>query len=442
MIHCILFVASFIAPTIGLAGEPPTTQLPQMLKKILPAIVNISVESIDYADPDTLLEGGRATPSPPDKKISIKSFSVGSGVIFNAKKGLIVTNAHVIKDAKVVVVTLKNGDRMHAKIIASAPAYDIAILKIHSDHLLALPFADSNTLEVGQSVTAIGSPYGLSQTVTTGIVSALHRSHPHIEGYQSFIQTDAPINPGNSGGALVNTNGKLVGINTAIVAPTPGSIGLGFAIPSNMVNRVIHQLLAFGHIRHGMLGVMVENLTPSLANALHVPVKNGALVTQVLPGSPAALTQLKPEDVVTSINHHKIFSAEQLKNIMALTPPDTKVHLAYFRNNKQHHIQVKLANPHHFTLPNIKYFAGMELQALNELGPDGKTQRGILVTRVRDSSPGALAGLRAGDLITSINGQKMQRMRLVANMIKTHSTPLLLSVLRGGHPIYMLLQRS
>lgn len=428
-----------ITPIINFAGVTAPLTLPHMLKKVLPAIVNISVESVHYAHSSDFLPGNLALP---DEKLPLKAFSVGSGVIFNAKKGLIITNAHVVKDAKVVVVTLKDGERMHADVVKTAPSYDIAILKISAQHLIALPIGDSAKLEVGQQVTAIGSPYGLSQTVTTGIVSALHRTHPHIEGYQSFIQTDAPINPGNSGGALVNSNGKLIGINTAIVAPTAGSVGLGFAIPSNMVKKVVHQLLTYGKIKHGMLGVMVQNLTPTLAQALDVPVTHGAIISQVLPNTPAAKAQLKPEEVITQVNRHTIYSSIQLKNETALIPPGTHISLTYYQSHKKKHANVIIGDPENMLAKKIKYFSGMDLQNLSELSPSGEIIRGVLVTKVSDSSPGQLAGIMPGDVIITIDGKMVDTVQSVKAIVKTHTRPLILHVMRKSHQVLMMLREN
>src|SRR3990167_6312112 len=231
----------FFIPLICLAHLPTTQEnnnnsIAPMLQKVTPAVVNVYVEQERLTNLNQLIQTQDDT-----TQVPIKSYAVGSGVIFDAEKGLIVTNAHVVAHEKIIIVTLKNGERYHAKLVAKDKGYDIAILQIPATHLTALSFANSDDIKVGDFVTAIGSPYGLSQTVTSGVVSAVNRTHPQIEGYQSFIQTDAPINPGNSGGALVDMKGKLVGINTAMVAPTDGSIGLGFSIPSNMVQGVIEQ---------------------------------------------------------------------------------------------------------------------------------------------------------------------------------------------------------
>lgn len=432
-----------ILPLSAFAHLPPTTtmtnSLAPMLQKVTPAIVNVYVEEEKMTNLNEIIPTNDN-----QTKIPIQSYSVGSGVIFDAKKGLIVTNAHVVNDAKSIIVTLKNGERYRANCIAKDKGYDIAILKIDAKHLTQLAFSDSDHLKVGDFVTAIGSPYGLSQTVTSGVVSALNRTHPKIEGYQSFIQTDAPINPGNSGGALVNMQGQLVGINTAMVAPTDGSIGLGFSIPSDMVKSVIDQLLEYGKVKRGALGVIVQNISPDLEHAMHLATTKGALVSEVLPNTPAAKAGLKPEDVITAVNHHPVHGAVQLQNTMGLIRPNTSVLITYLRDDQSKidtkTISVTVADPRKLKEKASPYFAGLRLQDFSEIEKDGTETKGVLVASVADTSAAALAGVKPGDIITSVNEHSITSLESLENVIKNKTRPLLLNIVRDGSNILLVLK--
>lgn len=435
----IIFCTVFFISLCSFAHLPTTQENNQnsiapMLQKVTPAVVNIYVEEERLTKLDTLIQTQDNT-----TKVPIKSYAVGSGVIFNAEKGLIVTNAHVIANEKVMIVTLKNGQRYHAKLIAKDKGYDIAILQIHAKNLTALSFANSNTIKVGDFVTAIGSPYGLSQTVTSGVVSALNRIHPQIEGYQSFIQTDAPINPGNSGGALVNMSGQLIGINTAMVAPTDGSIGLGFSIPSNMVQSVIEQLLKYGKVERGVLGVIVQNITPALADALQLKNSDGAIVTQVMPNTPAKTAGLTAGDVITDIDHHAVNGAAQLRNAMGLIHPGTSVSLTFIHHNQTKTISVIVADPKKIKQQAMPYFSGMRLQNFNELESNGALLHGVLITGITDASEGALAGLTLGDVITSINHTPVTSIASLTKITAHETKPLLLTVKRGNENMFLVL---
>lgn len=266
--------------------------LAPMLNKTTPSVVNIAVEKLIPQTPNPL------QPEMDQNTAPTKVLGVGSGVIIDAKKGYIVTNAHVVKDQKIMVVTLKDGRRYRAKVIGKDEGFDLAVIQIHANHLTALPIGNSDQLKVGDFVVAVGSPFGLTQTVTSGVISALNRQEPRIDNFQSFIQTDAPINPGNSGGALIDLEGKLIGINTAIVTPSAGNIGIGFAIPSDMVKSVAEQLIKYGKVERGMLGVTAQNITPELADALNLKHNKGALVTKVVAESPAAKAGVEVQEII------------------------------------------------------------------------------------------------------------------------------------------------
>lgn len=433
----LLFIPLAVLAHLPTAVENSTNTIAPMLEKVRPAVVNIYVEKEKLTKLNTLIQTRDDT-----TKIPVKSDAVGSGVVFDAAKGLIVTNAHVVAHEKVIVVTLKNGERYHAKLIAKDKGYDIAILHINAPHLTALSFANSDNVKVGDFVTAIGSPYGLSQTVTSGVVSAVNRTHPQIEGYQSFIQTDAPINPGNSGGALVDMKGNLIGINTAMVAPTDGSIGLGFSIPSNMVQAVIEQLLKYGKVEHGVLGVIVQNITPELADALHLKTTKGALISEILPNTPAAAAGLKVEDVITDINNHPVVGADQLKNTMGLIHPGTPVSLTLLRDNQIKTVSATIANPKEIKTKTEPYFAGMRLQNFHEIQGNGSTLQGVLITSLKDSSSGALAGLVLGDVITDVNSKPITSIETLQKAAFNQAKPLMLGVRRGHDNLFLVLNNS
>lgn len=437
----VLLTLSFLASTNTFAHIPVSkiytqNSLAPMLKRVTPAIVNISVEKVVERKLSQIL----SIPDNDKRKVKIKTMMVGSGIIFDANKGYIVTNAHVVKDQKVIVVTLKNGLKYYAKLLAKSKDYDIAILQIHAKHLTQLSFGNSNELSVGDFVAAIGSPFGLSQTVTSGVISALNRSHPQIEGYQSFIQTDAPINPGNSGGALITLQGKLVGINTAIVAPTAGNTGIGFAIPSNMAKQVVQQLLKYGKVERGALGVIVQNLSPALATAINLPKQQGAIVSEVLPNSPAADAGLKAGDVITKLGHLSIESADQLKNTLGLIRPDTTINITVIRDHQDQVIQATIGDPKHIKTRVMAYFSGIRMRNFTELESNGTKLSGVVIASISDKSPGALAGLEPGDVITKINNQKISSLKQLNQAITGHKNPLLLTVARGNIKAFMVIR--
>jgi S1-C subfamily serine protease len=284
---------------------PQNNSLAPILSKVLPAIVNIRSE-IKITDLSILFELQKQHNLNLDRgTLPDTILSVGSGVIVDAAKGYIITNAHVINDAQSITVTLGDGRHYTAKLIGLDKASDVALVQIQAKNLTAIPIVNSGSLKVGDMVAAVGNPYGLNQTVTSGIISALGRTSLGIENIENFIQTDAPINPGNSGGALINIRGELIGINTAILAPDRGSIGIGFAIPSDIVWSVMQQLIKFGDVKRGVLGIGVQDITPGLSDALHLSGKNpteGALVTLTQLNSPAQKSGIIDGDVIRAIN--------------------------------------------------------------------------------------------------------------------------------------------
>jgi Do/DeqQ family serine protease len=329
------------SPIIGPDGQIPT--LAPLLKEVTPAVVNIAVKGhVTVENPLLRDPFFRRFFDIPEGPIQREVQAAGSGVIVDARAGYVITNNHVIENADEIVVTLKDKRQLEARLIGTDPGTDIAVLQIEAPDLVGVPFGDSDRLEVGDFVIAIGNPFGLGQTVTSGIVSALGRSGLGIESYESFIQTDASINPGNSGGALIDLRGELIGINTAIVGPAGGNVGIGFAVPINMARSVMEQLVAHGEVRRGRLGVQVQDLTPDIAEALRVGVDGGAVIGRVEPDSPARRAGLQPGDVIIAVDGVSIQSSSDLRNRVGLIPVGTTVRLTILRNGAEQTVDVRI----------------------------------------------------------------------------------------------------
>jgi Do/DeqQ family serine protease len=331
-------------------GATALPTLAPMIRKVSPAVVNIATRG-------TIHESGAQNPllddpffrrffeAPRDSGPRERSFqSAGSGVIFDAKAGYILTNAHVVENATEITVTLQDGRDLKAEVIGSDSQSDIAVLRVKPDGLSQIVLGDSSKAEVGDFVVAIGNPFGLAHTVTSGIVSALSRSGINPDGYEDFIQTDASINPGNSGGALVNLRGELIGINTAILSRSGGNIGIGFAIPVNMARNVMNQLVKYGAVRRGQLGVSMYTVTPDVAHSLGLPSATGALVSQVVEGSPAATAGLRKGDVITSVNGQAVKSNSELRNIIGLRQVGDRIDIGLTRDGKPMRVTAVIAD--------------------------------------------------------------------------------------------------
>lgn len=450
-----LLVTNIYATSSTAAAIAHQTLAP-MLKKVMPAVVNVSVrgqlppiilpyEQIpDYLKPQTPLQPG--SPSP-DIQITPKFEGVGSGVIVNSAHGYILTNAHVIKDAKIIIITLKDGRRLEGKVLGADEQSDIAVIQVKARHLDAISFADSDIAKVGDFVAAIGNPFGLSQTVTAGVISGLGRSQLGIEGYENFIQTDAPINPGNSGGALVDMQGHLVGINTAIVSPysVGGSVGIGFAIPSNMAKSVMEQIIKYGKVEHSIIGVIVQNVTPSLADALNLSSTKGALVSQVLPESPADEAGIKVKDIIIALNGKPVSNAFQVGTTVGLLRPDTKINLKIVRNGKTINVHPTTISPKKIkeVQESIQkpLLYGLSLRNFNQLENDQQTT-GVQVIDVDEFSLAYSSGLRPGDVILSANEQSISNIDELKKIAARHPDSLLLKVNRkDGGNIFVVLER-
>lgn len=447
--HIFFFILALMISTNSFSAVPIDSTIAPMLQKALPAVVNIRAQ-VKITDFNTLREliKRRGLDSNVDDNQPIPNtfVSVGSGVIVDAKNGYIITNAHVVNDAQTVVVTLDDGRRFTAKIVGADKASDVALLQIKAKNLTAVPLGDSNTLKVGDFVAAIGNPFGfLNQTVTSGIVSALGRTTLGIENFENFIQTDAPINPGNSGGALIDMHGQLMGINTAILAPERGNIGIGFAIPSNMAKSVMQQLIQFGDVKRGMLGVSAQDITPELANAFNLTIKNGAAVTQVLPNSPAQQAGIQVGDIITSVNGSPVKNASDVVNTVGFLRVNSKTTIDLLRNNKQITVSVSLNDPKQrqlITEQQDPFLFGVGLKDFSLLSPIHGNVQGVAVISVEEGSNAWNSDLRPGDVITSVNQEKIKNIdELKAAASKSKNT-LLLNVLRGAGAIFLVISKE
>ncbi|MHB8622739.1 MAG: DegQ family serine endoprotease [Sulfuricaulis sp.] len=448
-----LFLAALMLGRAGmsLAGVPvapdnnvvPT--LAPMIARVVPGVVNVSTHTRIREQENPLLSDPffRQFFNVPNVPIEREEQSLGSGVIVDAKHGYILTNNHVIAKADEINVTLHDGRKYKAKLVGTDPASDIAVIQIKADGLTAVSLGNSGQLRVGDFVVAIGNPFGLGQTVTSGIVSALGRSGLGIEGYEDFIQTDASINPGNSGGALVSLHGELVGINTAIVGPSGGNVGIGFAIPINMARLVMDQLIQYGKVRRGELGVYIQDLTPELAKALDVHQVQGAVVTQVAPDSPAAKAGLKTGDVVIKVDGDPVHSAADLRNTVGLMRIGQTVTLDILRNDQPMQIEARIEKTKETRQEAgeiNKRLKGAELGNVSPDNPKYSGVEGVLVLRVARDSPAWNAGLRPGDVIRSANRKPVRSIAELDAAVKKSSGGLLLNIQRDGGAMFLLLQ--
>ena len=419
----------------------PLPSLAPMVETVLPAVVNISTRGRVSMRENPLMQDPffrRFFGAPETQPRERQTSSLGSGVIIDAAAGHVVTNQHVIGNADEITVRLHDGRSVQAEVIGSDPNADIAVIKIPAQGLTAIDLGNSDRLRVGDFVVAIGNPFGLGQTVTSGIVSALGRSGLGIEDYEDFIQTDASINMGNSGGALVNLRGELIGVNTAIVGPSGGNVGIGFAIPINMVLGLTRQIVEFGEVRRGRLGVVIQDLTRDLAEAFGIDTEHGAVIAQVMPDSAAADAGLKEADVITAVNERPVKGATDLRNIIGLSRSDEEVEIEYFRNRQQMTVRVKL-RPAEVAIGLGEKISQHLTGATLTDSEDGELA-GVRVTEVEVRSPAWKAGLRKNDLIVSINRERVKNIDDARQVVSKHSAGVLLQIKRGDSALFLAIR--
>ena len=417
--------------------------LAPMLEKVRPAVVSIAVEG------NTEARGNRAIPEEFEFFFGPEAFGdrgprqfrgEGSGVIINADKGYVVTNNHVIDSADKITVKLEDGREFKAKLVGADPMSDVALIQLENPkNLTEIKIADSDKLRVGDFTVAIGNPFGLGQTVTSGIVSALGRSTGNTdEGYESYIQTDAAVNRGNSGGPLINLNGELIGINTAIISPSGGNAGIAFAIPSNMANNLVQQIIEFGEVKRGLLGIKGGELNADLAKAFDVEAQQGAFISEVMADSAASKAGLKAGDVITALNGQKVRSFAELRAKVATTGAGKEIELTYLRDGKENNVKVTLQSD-----DQSKTNAKSLLPSLNGAefaNYDAKGVKGVEITNVEKGSIAESRGFKKGDVIVGVNRKAVENLGALRKILDSKPSAIALNVLRDGSNFYVIIQ--
>ena len=459
-------IAAETASSAPATAAQPLPSLAPMLEKVMPSVVSINVEGSTtvntprmgrnfqqfFGDNSPFCQEGSPFQSSPfcqsgpsddgaqgGGSQQQKFAALGSGVIIDAAKGYVVTNNHVVDNATKIQVSLSDGRKFEAKVVGKDPRSDIALLQLQDPkNLTAIKLADSDALRVGDYTVAIGNPYGLGETVTSGIVSALGRSGLNIENYENFIQTDAAINRGNSGGALVNLNGELIGINTAILAPDGGNIGIGFAIPSNMVKNLTAQMVQYGQVKRGELGILGTELNSELAKAMKVDAQRGAFVSQVMPNSSAAKAGIKAGDVVVSMNGKPITSFSALRAEVGSMPVGSKLTLGLLRDGKPVSVNLELQQSSQTQVDSASIFTGIEGAEMSNRS--GKDEKGVIVNSVKGNTPAARIGLKKGDIIIGVNQQVVNNIAELRKILDAKPSVMALNIQRGDTTIYLLMQ--
>lgn len=393
------------------------TSLAPLVKTVAPAVVNIRVsQTVKSRSPydDEMFRRFFGAPNTPNNSREVQS--AGSGVIVDAKNGYILTNHHVVSGADKIQISLIDENTLDAEIIGSDPATDIAVLKVEAENLTDIEIGDSDQVEVGDFVIAIGNPFGLGNTVTSGIVSALGRTGISSSGYEDFIQTDASINPGNSGGALVNMQGELVGINSAIISRSGGNVGIGFAVPSEIAQSIMSQLLDFGEVRRGLLGVSIHTIDEENAEILGVDSKSGAMITAIEPGSAAEEAGLRVEDIIIRVNDERISNARDLQNAIGLKGSGERVTIEFIRQSTKLETNAVLGQQ------KIARQIGSDIHPglVGAQFSSSANKAGVEVTDVESGSPADQRGLEKGDLIVAVNRMRVENIQQLESIAQNN----------------------
>ena len=443
---CVLALSAVHAATPPLPLRDGVPTLAPLLQDVTPAVVNISVATMVPQRHNPLLRDPffRRFFDLPDDAPARPQQSAGSGVIIDASRGFVLSNHHVVARADSVTVTLKDNRRFEAEVLGSDPGTDIALLRIEADGLTALPIGDSDALAVGDFVIAIGNPFGLGQTVTSGIVSALGRSGINVEGYEDFIQTDASINPGNSGGALVNLHGELVGINTAIIGPSGGNVGIGFAVPVNIATAVMHQLAEHGEMQRGKIGVLIQDLTPDLADALDLDIERGALVSRVESHSPAETAGLQAGDVIVAVGGSKVENSRDLRNSVGLVRVGEEIAIDVQREQRLIRLNVRVGGAETGALVGAvdapPALQGAMLRDLEQGDPAYGRIKGVIAAQVEPGSPAARNGIRPGDVIVAVNRRRVRDAAELESAFEQAGQVLALNIVRGNGQLFIVIR--
>ena len=434
----VLLLAAFATTSAAIpdnVGGRPVVSLAPLVDAASPAVVNIRVsQTVSRSNPfgDDAFRRFFGIPDGPSGPREVAS--AGSGVIVDAERGYILTNHHVVGDADTIQISLIDGKVLDAEIVGSDPATDIAVIKVDAEGLTEMPIGNSESARVGDFVIAIGNPFGLGHTVTSGIISALGRTGISRDGYEDFIQTDASINPGNSGGALVNMKGELIGINSAIISRSGGNVGIGFAVPTEIASSIMGQILEFGEIRRGLLGVGIQSIDAEMAKALDTNVENGALITNIVPKSAAEDAGLEVGDIIVEVNDKKVVDASELRNTIGLHRSGDEVSIKYVRNGKTRSTKALLGEAQEQQLTGADIHPGLSGAVF--AASSTTSEDGVEVTEVEPGSPAAQRGLRPGDLITAVNRNRVGNLQDLA-AIAQNNRILFLLVQRGDRSLML-----
>jgi len=416
-------------------GGRPVVSLAPLVEAASPAVVNIRVsQTVNRNSPfgDDAFRRFFGIPDMPRGHQEVAS--AGSGVIVDAEQGYILTNHHVVGDADAIQISLIDGKVLDAEIVGSDPATDIAVIKVDADGLTDMPIGNSDGARVGDFVIAIGNPFGLGHTVTSGIISALGRTGISRDGYEDFIQTDASINPGNSGGALVNMNGELIGINSAIISRSGGNVGIGFAVPTEIASSIMRQILDFGEIRRGLLGVGIQTIDAENAEALESNVDKGVLITNIVPKSAAEEAGLEVGDIIVEVNGKNVDDAAELRNTIGLMRSGDEVAIKYVRDSRNRSTKALLGQAQSQQLTGADIHSGLEGAVFAEASTT--SDNGIEVAEVAPGSPAAQRGLRPGDIITAVNRNRVRDLQDLVSIAENNRI-LFLLVQRGDRSLML-----